>query len=618
MGSDLLKNESLANMTVGEREVAKANITNGKSISIKDALANTYKGGVTIPSDSAMRDANVNDTIAPYVGRPTMKDYVALNTIQYEKDAQESSVTDIVHQVTGAPYADIKTAESAKYYQTEPGFNRVTDAQSAVGLLTVGDVTNRFNETAKLKTSTGITLGPELKLNDTLIETGDTAKYTKDDLGIPMVNIGGSTTEASTKLSARKRMMAKPTPPSKIKGDADIFYSPEALEGIATIGELYGRVAMAGHGRFGGYTDAYNTAVLDGYNRHKIINPALFNGARKAHVFLTVPDCHIFDTNGFKGLSSTIRENDATLRDVIQSDPTMVRLATFLDANRMRGVNSSSVQTSLFIYPLMNLLKSLNGLPNYDMKTSTGPANMRNNTSELAVDAFDSLSNNTVTLTFHDDRKGTVMRMMYMWLRYMEDIRQGIIEPSKASIQNFVLDYTCSIYIFITDETNKNLVYWFKLNGCFPKGRSYDFLNVTLPDMNDRGDISIPFKVTIPEDMNISILSEFNYLNNEFYKHVEKGATERQIMGDQNTRINSKGVLDLTKMTNQADYYVDRFYISKYTDRSNGSNNIDAHSGFRLNMFSSVWDTKNTQIHDAIADLKQKARALTQTATVTY
>lgn len=262
----------------------------------------------------------------------------------------------------------------------------------------------------------------------------------------------------------------------------------------------------------------------DTYNMNNFASVDMGFGFRKAYIFITCPDCKLPFNNETGKLES--KSNARALYNFINSSPDNIKLAEYLAFSKKNNINP-------WFFPLMNSLKGISNFPAFNMKTSRSSANMRNNYIEMAVDTKESLSDNSVTLTFEDDRYGTVSKIIYMWIEYMDNLRLGLIDhdynftegikystgagsnnvisaSSNTSYDYDIIDYMCSIFIFITDETGERIIFPFKLTGCFPKGKAYDFINIAKPVIKDKNDISVTFAVSIPEDMKTEIYGDFN------------------------------------------------------------------------------------------------------------
>lgn len=76
----------------------------------------------------------------------------------------------------------------------------------------------------------------------------------------------------------------------------------------------------------------------------------------------------------------------------------------------------------------------------------------------------------TFSIDFRNDRYLSIMKMMYLWMSYIWLVsKTGEIEPRMDYQQNGVLDYAASVYYFVTKRNARELVFWEKLTGVFPK-----------------------------------------------------------------------------------------------------------------------------------------------------
>ena len=143
----------------------------------------------------------------------------------------------------------------------------------------------------------------------------------------------------------------------------------------------------------------------------------------------------------------------------------------------------------------------------------------------------------------------------------MESCSLGLITPREDEATKYgYIDYDTSVYSFITDETNQNIIYWFKWTSLFPKERNYGHLNVS-PIMKDRGEITVPFKVVIPADFSMHALLEFNYLSimTRHHRYSPPVYTEYD-------RLKYKSMDVVTS----ADHYPNNFFIEMGMDGVDG------------------------------------------------
>lgn len=319
----------------------------------------------------------------------------------------------------------------------------------------------------------------------------------------------------------------------------------------------------------------------DTYNMNNFAAVDMGFGFRKAYVFITSPDCKLpYIAEGASNMTQNSSSAVRTLYNFIQSSDENVSLAKYLAFSKQSNLNP-------WFFPLMNSLKSISNFPSFTMKTSRSAANMRGNYIEMAVDTKESLSDNSVTLTFEDDRYGTVSKILYMWIEYMDMLRLGLIDGPEAynftegdpSLYDYdILDYICSIFIFITDETGSKIVFPFKLTGCFPKGKSYDYLNFTKPVMKEKNDISVQFSVSIPEDMKLEIYGDFNNINwlVAQQRSAATGSSRVLVERDSDGKVknakyinpssaSAEGTLDIDKYNYMNRFYPDKFIIREST-----------------------------------------------------
>ena len=173
----------------------------------------------------------------------------------------------------------------------------------------------------------------------------------------------------------------------------------------------------------GSYLSKYYT---DTYNMNNFAAVDMGFGFRKAYVFITSPDCKLpYIAENSVDISGNTSTSVRTLYNFIQSSAENITLAKYLAFSKQNKLNP-------WFFPLMNSLKSVSNFPSFALKTSRSAANMRGNYIEMAVDTKESLSDNSVTLTFEDDRHGTVAKILYMWIEYMDMLRLGLIDGDDA------------------------------------------------------------------------------------------------------------------------------------------------------------------------------------------
>ena len=314
------------------------------------------------------------------------------------------------------------------------------------------------------------------------------------------------------------------------------------------------------------------------YATFKTVDVASLFGFRRAHIFMTTPNCNIFkpgtvfSRDGITMISKTRGEwrNDLN-PDIVENAPDLcnaildgnIDVAMYLDSETYFGQ-----RRNVWCYPMMNKAKSFSGLPNYDLRTRQGPSNFFGDYIEMVV-GVNGLSGNSLNITFEDDKEVTISRMMLVYRLYMEAIGMGLIQGRNARDKE--IDYMQNIFLFITDETNRQLKYYFQFVGSFPKSTSYDHLSISFPSINDRGMIYIPFKLTVPIDMQPTILATFNQITAK----QDDDSDRKMILnpsGNTNnynySTANVSGVSAISSqlpsgyILDQSSYYSDMFFIT--------------------------------------------------------
>lgn len=76
-----------------------------------------------------------------------------------------------------------------------------------------------------------------------------------------------------------------------------------------------------------------------------------------------------------------------------------------------------------------------------------------------------------LSLEFADVHGSIILSCIFYWCLLMALQAKGIIQAYPDDIYEQRLNYTVSIYRFITDNTRKYILWWSKATGCFPKSR---------------------------------------------------------------------------------------------------------------------------------------------------
>lgn len=118
-----------------------------------------------------------------------------------------------------------------------------------------------------------------------------------------------------------------------------------------------------------------------------------------------------------------------------------------------------------------------------------------------------------ITLSFEDIYGSPMFYMILLWVYYIHYVAKGICNPEQGYIVNRIIDYTCSIYIFMLDTDQKTIVRATKYTGCFPKSIPFgNIMHSKEIDFQSLAKISVPFQYNFCSAMDPLIFREFNMI----------------------------------------------------------------------------------------------------------
>lgn len=168
-----------------------------------------------------------------------------------------------------------------------------------------------------------------------------------------------------------------------------------------------------------------------------------------------------------------------------------------------------------FLVPLCNGLKGMSGWPDFTLESETTEGDFHSGDFTF-IQGSDMLNKSTeLSLEFRDIQGGIVVAIIYYWLLYIAYQAKGIMMAYPDDIYEQRLNYTVSIYRFITDPTRKYVIWWAKATGCFPKSIPVGALfNINQGEVTitSATNFSVPFVANKIEYNHPGILMDFNAL----------------------------------------------------------------------------------------------------------
>lgn len=199
---------------------------------------------------------------------------------------------------------------------------------------------------------------------------------------------------------------------------------------------------------------------INSINKNKVTAPTEFINFGKAFIFFTKPDLFLFTPDG--DINPSIKRNAPDLYVKIMRNK---HVAKALQSEfTFNGVNTNGKG---FINLLGNFCTSLES-QDISLSARDTAKTIREHAIRYGGDFYDSLTGQEVSISFMDTRDRDVSTLIEIWTEYIEAVSLGKVRKKQYYIENNIIDYAISIYIFILDETN-NIVAHTMMTGCYPR-----------------------------------------------------------------------------------------------------------------------------------------------------
>ena len=254
------------------------------------------------------------------------------------------------------------------------------------------------------------------------------------------------------------------------------------------------------------------------FNRYGYLNP--YNEtANREYLFFTKPDLNIFcDSNENDNYNDyELTRSNLNPGAYGTEDGGLQGVPLFQDAvSRYKNCLvqlESSIKTNGSYDPFMCLLSnrvsSRLDLPGITAESNESASNMYGSSIQYRSSSFKSDNGYDFTLSFNDTKYLEIYMLAKLYDEYCRQEKLGHIRPKKKYIRNRVIDNQFSIYKFIVGADGEHILYFAKLTGVYisdvPRGDMGD-------PPHDGFKFSLSFHAQFVEDMNPSILTDFNIL----------------------------------------------------------------------------------------------------------
>lgn len=159
-----------------------------------------------------------------------------------------------------------------------------------------------------------------------------------------------------------------------------------------------------------------------------------------------------------------------------------------------------------------------------------------------------SSSAGTVNIPVMETSNLDFIKLTTLWVDYMSNVTDGTFSANPDMIINGELDYTSSIFYFVTEPDGKTLKYWSKFTGCWPTTIPTGSLSYRKGE-EIHTEIDIPFNYMIREDMNPLILEEFNKISMK----IDSSTAENMNLKSTNIDVKNNKYLNPNLLLNSLD-----------------------------------------------------------------
>ena len=177
-----------------------------------------------------------------------------------------------------------------------------------------------------------------------------------------------------------------------------------------------------------------------------------------------------------------------------------------------------------FLTPVCNALKGISGYPDFTVETETTDGDFHGGDFTYAKGSDMNKRTQELSLEFRDVRGSTILTLFYYWVMYIALQSKGVVVAYPDDIYEQRLNYTVSIYRFVTDTTRKNILWWSKATGCYPISVPVgSIFNMSQDEvtLSAATNFSIPFKANIIEYNDPGILLDFRLLMKRYCPNIE-------------------------------------------------------------------------------------------------
>ena len=208
------------------------------------------------------------------------------------------------------------------------------------------------------------------------------------------------------------------------------------------------------------------------------------------------------------------------LGSIMSSHEGLATLGSRTTTGGMKASNQPShVTSSPFIPLISNTCIETSGGKDLALETYETESDFAGNKIIYATGMEEVQSVGEVTLNFDDIFYSPALMLHFLWVLYIHNVGKGEILPFSQYITHRIIDYSCSIYIFVTDLDQTTILRWIKYTGCFPRSVPFGAVqHLSEPNIEAMRKFSITYSYNRYEVMDPRIFADFNSLARYFVR----------------------------------------------------------------------------------------------------
>ncbi len=252
------------------------------------------------------------------------------------------------------------------------------------------------------------------------------------------------------------------------------------------------------------------------FNRFGALDPFNAPSGSREYVFFTKPDLHLVEPH--TDIINPELANQPYFRELIERYPDVVT-----QLQHSHGIGKNNANKGPFMAVLSNALKNTLELPEISSTVIDTPQTIYGTGYNYRGWGYNSDEKIEFNLEFEDTRYLEIYNLIKAYEEYERLKHLGLVTPPNIDnapvvngkcfsyyIKNKILHDQFSVYKFIVEDDGETIMYYAKLWGVFFKNVPRDAFS----DLKVDGGLqySVSFEAAFVEDMNPSILVDFNQL----------------------------------------------------------------------------------------------------------